>query len=265
MLSNETNRNPRKAIAYIRVSSQRQVDEGVSIQAQKRRILEYVRYKKLDLSPDDIIIEEGVSGGIPLWDRPKGRILKRRLCTGQYQGIVTMKLDRMFRLTTDVLTTIDELNDAGIDLHIVDLNGEAVDTSTSMGRFFLTMVGAMAEMERGLISERTQEGMNQLKATHQKFTQSIFGWNANEDGSLTPNWFEQNVIDFMAWQVNENGMSATAVARYLNKKGLKGKRGGKWHGSGVLKTIRNIFHNQRHSFPQPKIWGDKIWQRVKKK
>jgi hypothetical protein len=34
-----------------------------------------------------------------------------------------MKLDRMFRLTTDVLTTIDELNDADIDLHIVDLNG----------------------------------------------------------------------------------------------------------------------------------------------
>ncbi|MDB9835065.1 recombinase family protein [Candidatus Poseidoniaceae archaeon] len=155
MLSNETNRNPRKAIAYIRVSSQRQVDEGVSIQAQKRRILEYVRYKKLELSPDDIIIEEGVSGGIPLWDRPKGRILKRRLSTGQYQGIVTMKLDRMFRLTTDVLTTIDELNDAGIDLHIVDLNGEAVDTSTTMGRFFLTLMGALAEMERGLISERT--------------------------------------------------------------------------------------------------------------
>jgi DNA invertase Pin-like site-specific DNA recombinase len=77
MLSNETNRNPRKAIAYIRVSSQRQVDEGVSIQAQKRRILEYVRYKKLDLSPDDIIIEEGVSGGIPLWDRPKGRPIPR--------------------------------------------------------------------------------------------------------------------------------------------------------------------------------------------
>ena len=77
MLQNGNPTQPRKAIAYIRVSSQRQVDEGVSIQAQKRRILEYVRYKKLNLSPDDIIIEEGVSGGIPLWDRPKGRILKR--------------------------------------------------------------------------------------------------------------------------------------------------------------------------------------------
>ena len=73
MLQNGNPTQPRKAIAYIRVSSQRQVDEGVSIQAQKRRILEYVRYKKLNLSPDDIIIEEGVSGGIPLWDRPKGR------------------------------------------------------------------------------------------------------------------------------------------------------------------------------------------------
>ena len=166
--------NQRKAIAYIRVSSQRQVDEGVSIQAQKRRILEYVRYKKLNLANDDIFIEEGVSGGIPLWDRPKGRNLKRRLDTGQYTDIVTMKLDRMFRLTTDVLTTIDELNDAGIDLHIVDLNGEAVDTSTTMGRFFLTLMGALAEMERGLISERTTEAMNQLRATNKQFTKSIF-------------------------------------------------------------------------------------------
>ena len=82
MLQNGNPTQPRKAIAYIRVSSQRQVDEGVSIQAQKRRILEYVRYKNLNLSPDDIIIEQGVSGGIPLWDRPKGRILKRSLSTG---------------------------------------------------------------------------------------------------------------------------------------------------------------------------------------
>ncbi len=127
-----------------------------------------------------------------------------------------MKIDRMFRMTTDMLNTIDELADAGIAIHIVDMNGEALDTSTSMGRFFLTVMGAMAEMERGLISERTQEGMNQLKATHQKFTQSIFGWNAQEDGSLFPNWNEQDVIDYMYWQINVNGMSASAVARNLN-------------------------------------------------
>ena len=87
-----------------------------------------------------------------------------------------MKIDRLFRVTSDMLNTVDDLNDAGIDLHIVDMGGQAIDTTTAIGRLFLTIVGAMAEMERGLISERTQEGMNQLKAMNKKFTQSIYGW-----------------------------------------------------------------------------------------
>ena len=62
-----------------------------------------------------------------------------------------------------MLNTVDDLNDAGIDLHIVDMGGQAIDTTTAIGRLFLTIVGAMAEMERGLISERTQEGMDHQK------------------------------------------------------------------------------------------------------
>jgi len=58
-------------IAYIRVSS-------------KRRILEYARFKGLNLADDDIMIEEGVSGGIPIWERPRGRLLKQKLSTKQY-------------------------------------------------------------------------------------------------------------------------------------------------------------------------------------
>ena len=253
--------NSQKSIAYIRVSSKRQVDEGVSMEAQKRRILEYARFKGLNLADDDIIIEEGVSGGIPIWERPRGRLLKQKLSTGQYANLISMKIDRMFRMTTDMLNTIDELADAGIAIHIVDMNGEALDTSTSMGRFFLTVMGAMAEMERGLISERTQEGMNQLKSTHQKFTQSLYGWNAKEDGSLYPNWNEQDVIDYVYWQIDVNGMSASAVARNLNKLNIKGKRGGKWYSSGLIRVKNNPFHIQRKKYPKPKNWGDKYWHR----
>ena len=253
--------NSQKSIAYIRVSSKRQVDEGVSMEAQKRRILEYARFKGLNLADDDIIIEEGVSGGIPIWERPRGRLLKQKLSTGQYANLISMKIDRMFRMTTDMLNTIDELADAGIAIHIVDMNGEALDTSTSMGRFFLTVMGAMAEMERGLISERTQEGMNQLKSTHQKFTQSLYGWNVKEDGSLYPNWNEQDVIDYMYWQIDVNGMSASAVARNLNKLNIKGKRGGKWYSSGLIRVKNNPFHIQRKKYPKPKNWGEKYWHR----
>ena len=253
--------NSQKSIAYIRVSSKRQVDEGVSMEAQKRRILEYARFKGLNLADDDIIIEEGVSGGIPIWERPRGRLLKQKLSTGQYANLISMKIDRMFRMTTDMLNTIDELADAGISIHIVDMNGEALDTSTSMGRFFLTVMGPMPEMERRLISERTQEGMNQLKATHQKFTQSLYGWNVKEDGSLYPNWNEQDVIDYMYWQIDVNGMSASAVARNLNKLNIKGKRGGKWYSSGLIRVKNNPFHIQRKKYPKPKNWGEKYWHR----
>jgi len=260
MLIIKDSENTHKAVAYIRVSSQRQADEGVSLAAQKRRILDYAKFKDIPLSEDDIFIEEGVSGGIPLWDRPKGRAMKRKLATGQFQHLISMKIDRLFRVTSDMLNTVDELNDAGIDLHIVDMNGQAVDTTTAIGRLFLTIVGAMAEMERGLISERTQEGMDQLKAMNKKFTQSIYGWDETELGDLTPNWKEQNAIDYMSWQLS-NGMSATAIARQLNREGLKGKRGGKWSSGSVLNVVRNTFHERRRKFPNPSKWGNQVWHR----
>ena len=109
--------NPSRAIAYVRVSSQRQVDEGVSIEAQIKRIREYARYKGMEIDDKDIIIEEGVSGGVPIWERPGGRHLRTRLETGSYPHILTMRLDRMFRLVTDALATVDELADSGISLH----------------------------------------------------------------------------------------------------------------------------------------------------
>jgi len=254
--------NPSRAVAYVRVSSQRQVDEGVSIEAQIKRIREYARYKGMEIDDKDIIIEEGVSGGVPIWERPGGRHLRTRLETGAYPHILTMRLDRMFRLVTDALATVDELADSGISLHVVDMDGEAIDTSTSMGRFFLTIMAALAEMERGLVSERTQIGMNQLKATHKKFTQSIYGWDADENGSLKPNWNEQNIIDYMVWLIETNGLSYSAVARALNKQNVKGKRGGKWYGTGVSRTIQNEFHKERTKFALPSIWGNRIWHRT---
>ena len=261
MLTNKNSENRDKAIAYIRVSSQRQVDEGVSLDAQKRRIMDYARYRGIPLDENDILIEKGVSGGIPLWERPVGRRLKRMLASGQYQHLIAIKIDRLFRVTSDMLNTIDELNAAGIDLHVVDMGGQAIDTTTAVGMLFLTIVAAMAEMERGLISERTQESMNQLKAMNKKFTQSIYGWDETEFGDLTPNWNEQHVIDYMVWQIEKNGMSATAVARQLNREGLKGKRGGQWTATSVLKVMRNEFHERRKKWPYPQGWGAKPWQR----
>ena len=122
-------------------------------------------------------------------------------------------------------------------------------------------MAALAEMERGLVSERTQLSMDHLKATHKQFTHSIYGWDVEENGSLKPNWFEQNIIDFMIWQIEVNGLSYSAVARALNKQGIKGKKGGKWYSASISRVVENKFHNERTNFPYPKNWGSKVWHR----
>ena len=242
---------PDKTIAYIRVSSQRQVDEGNSLASQERRISNLASFKGLDLEPEDFLIEKGVSAGIPLWERPMGRVLRRKLLSGEYKNLIVMKLDRLFRITTDMLFSLDEIEDMGVRLLVADLGGEAIDTSTSTGKFMLTVFGAIAEMERGLISERTQEGMEQLKAQNKRFTESIFGWDVDANGMLIPNWSEQDHIDWMDWQIEVNGMSAAAVARSLNARGITGKRGGQWQGNSITRTINNDFHTKRLKFQTP--------------
>jgi len=123
---------------------------------------------------------------------------------------------------------------------------------------WLTILAAMAEMERGLISERTQMGMDYLKRTQKKFTHAIYGWDATEDGALVPNWIEQGMIDYMRWMLSLS-VTASAIARTLNKNEVLGKKGGKWSGSSVARTARNEFHGQRIKHSAPEGWGSREW------
>ena len=250
-----------RAIAYVRVSSARQVDEGNSLANQSAAIQQYAKGRGLKLLSRDIVHDEGVSGGIPLWERAGGRLVLRRVDSGKFGHLIATKMDRLFRITSDAIHTVDELHDVGIGLHIISLDGQSLDTSTSMGRFFFQIVASFSELERGLISERTREGMAYLKDNHLRFTRSMYGWDVKADGSIKPNWKEQDGIDYMRWQMDSNDISAANVARSLNKRGLKGKLGGKWQGSGVIRTAYNAYHAERNSFPLPKNWGKRAWHR----
>ena len=56
-------------------------------------------------------------------------------------------------------------------------------------------------------------------------------------------------------------MSAAAVARSLNARGITGKRGGQWQGQSVKRTISQTFHENRADFPYPSQWGTMPWHR----
>jgi len=105
--------------------------------------------------------------------------------------------------------------------------------------------------EKSSVSKRTKKAMKKLKANKRIFTGSIYGWNAKKDGTLVPNWKEQNNIDCMKSML-AGGQSANSVAKYMNTLGIKGKRGGRWSSSSVLRITRYKFHAARKNFPEPK-------------
>jgi site-specific DNA recombinase len=247
-------KNKSRAVAYARVSSKRQAEEGVSLDAQVERLIAYAEFRGLELDPEDIYIDEGVSAAIHLWSRPAGRKMRETIYQERVGHVLALKMDRLFRDVQDCLGSVDELRGIGIDIHILDQDGGTLDTSTSMGRFFLTTIASLAELERGQISERTKLAMKHLKDNSKVFTGPIFGWDRKGD-NIVPNWREQDMIDYMRHRYCVQGWSGNKIAKQLNELKVKGKKGGSWTSSMVLRTCRYQFHENRKMFDAPDWWG----------
>ena len=247
-------KNKSRAVAYARVSSKRQAEEGVSLDAQVERLLAYAEFRGLELDPEDIYIDDGISAAIHLWSRPAGRRMRETIYHERVGHVLALKMDRLFRDVQDCLGSVDELRGIGVDIHILDQDGGTLDTSTSMGRFFLTTIASLAELERGQISERTKIAMKHLKDNAKVFTGPIFGWDRQGD-DIVPNWKEQDIIDYMRHRHYVQGWSGNKIAKQLNELEVKGKKGGSWTSSMVLRTCRYQFHENRIMFDAPEWWG----------
>ena len=105
------------------------------------------------------IVVETVSGSVPAHGRPALSALLKRLTSGD--SLTIAKLDRLGRDTVDVLELVRVLDQRNIRLRILNLG---IETGTSNGRLFLTILMAMAEFERELIRERTQAGIAAARA-----------------------------------------------------------------------------------------------------
>lgn len=75
--------------------------------------------------------------------------------------IVITRLDRLGRSTKDLLTIASELEEKGVELEVLEQN---INTKTPEGKFFFTMIAAVAEMERGLLAARTRDGIAAARA-----------------------------------------------------------------------------------------------------
>jgi len=129
-------------IGYARISTNKQLD-GNGLEAQVQEL--EAKY------PDVTIYKEQYSGKTT--DRPVFNSVMAKLKEGD--TLVVAKLDRLARNTVEGIQIVEELFKRGVSVHVLNLG---LLENTSYGKFFLTTLLAVAEMERNTILERTQAG-----------------------------------------------------------------------------------------------------------
>jgi len=207
-------------VAYVRVSTEKQADRGVSLEAQQTKIRAYAELYGLELA--EVIVNSGLSA--KTLERPGLARALRMLRSGEAAALLVVKLDGLTRSVRDLGTLVEQ--------YFADPNGpallsvgEQVDTRTAAGRLVLNVLGAVSQWEREAIGERTSAAMRHM-ADQGTYTggEAPFGYRLGENGRLDAYEPEQAVIrDAQALRVA--GLSLRAVAARLAAQGHRSRAG----------------------------------------
>ncbi len=190
---------------YCRVSTMTQADDGESLGVQERQIRGWAMMRGEDVA--DIIVERGVSGSVPVAQRPEGARLWKSARKGD--TIVCARLDRLFRSALDALQSVEEMRKRGVSLVVIDSLGEI--TGNGMAKIMLTIAAAFAEHERDTIRER----ISTVKADQRERGRYLggkipFGFAVDTAGYLEEIEEEQTIISF-ARALRQRGETLRAI------------------------------------------------------
>jgi site-specific DNA recombinase len=217
------------ATAYIRVSTEGQVVEGVSLDAQRAKIQAWCELN--DYTLGNIFVDAGISGS-RADNRPE---LQKALTVCSSGGaLIVYSLSRLARSTADTLSIADMLQKKGVDL--VSLS-ERIDTTTAAGKMVFRMLAVLSEFERDQISERTTTAMQHKKSQGERVGSIPYGFTLSDDGvNLEPNKTEQKILSTVQ-KLRAEGLTFRAIADKLEKRGFK-PRGKKWHPQTVSNIVK---------------------------
>ena len=221
-----------KLIGYIRVSTEEQSREGVSMAVQTEKIRQYSQLQDHELVA--IIQDAGLSAK-NIKGRPRFQAALGRILAGESDGLVVWKLDRAFRSTRDALDVAESLNKNGKALISIS---ETLDTSSAIGEFFFTLMASLAQMERRMIGERTSAALQSKKTKGERVGEIPFGFDLAPDGvSLIESKPEKAMISRIIGK-RKRGCKFRAIAADLNSKKLFTKKGRPWSHVQVARICR---------------------------
>jgi len=230
-----------KAIGYIRVSTEEQAKEGISLNNQEAKIRAYCDSQDWELVK--IFRDEGFSGKD--MKREGLKELLSFLEVDHVKVVVVYKTDRLTRKQRHLYQLLeDTFENRGVGFKSVT---EPFDTTTAMGKGFLGMLGVFAQLEGDLISERTKDALRRKKELGELVGSPPLGFEAVEK-ELRKNDDELGIVEEVFKLRNDhrgkNKLSLRTIAKRLNEAGLRTKRDKKFSHKTLSYILRNPVYSE---------------------
>jgi site-specific DNA recombinase len=204
-----------KAALYIRVSTDKQFNDGYGLEDQKKRLEQYCFAKNYEIYK---IYCEGESAKDTI-HRPQYNSMLADMERKKFSRILTIKLDRISRSTRDFYILLSTIKENNCGLEFIDT---PLDLDGMSGKMMAGMLCVFAEFERDLIVDRTQRGVNEAVQNGHFGGKPPLGYtNKTSDGNMTKTWQinkEEAKIVKEIFQLCLNGNSYAQISNIMNKK-----------------------------------------------
>lgn len=221
-----------EGVIYVRVSTGRQADEGVSLETQEEKCAQ--RARDLQVYVRAVYRDEGLSAG-----STEKRLALQRLIGDLKKGdyIFVYSLSRFSRDNVDCLSLEKIIRtDYGAKLIALDID---FDTRTTVGQAMFAMTSTFNEMERNVTRDRTRDAMQRLSITGRLKTKPRFGWKSPGKGlSQVPDEEQQKTITFIRELRKQTPtLGASAITRLLNDNDMPRSKGSRRFYPSQVKRI----------------------------
>ncbi len=219
-----------KVAIYARVSTEDQAKEGFSLAAQLEKLRSYCKARDWKIAAE--YVDDGYSGRNT--NRPAYKKMMEEI--DSWDILLVMKMDRIHRNSKNFMLMMEELRKKGKEF--VSMT-ESLDTSTAMGRFVMDIIQRIAQLESEQIGERVYIGMRQKAKQGKGILGSPppYGY-TYRDGKLAVVDGEARVVKKM-FEMYLDGHSLKEIEEWLNKNGIKTKKGGRWGKKTVARILSN--------------------------
>lgn len=206
-----------KAIGYVRVSTDKQADEGISLSTQEAQIRQYA--KLYDMQIVQVISDEGQSA--KTLERPGIKRILHLLDSGTADGVVVTKLDRLTRSVFDLgyLLTNYMSKYRFCSVH------DKFDTDTASGRMILSILTTVSQWEREVISERTKSALQHKKANGERTGTIPYGKRLAPDGTYLIKDTEEQWNIGQIRMLRDEGYTYQGIINVLSNMGSTNRKG----------------------------------------